>query len=116
MSAELTIDATSFSKYPMSEESVQIQLSSPFAGEVSDYTFKFKSDVPIRSGEKCFVKMTIPPELDFSQVDLNDILTKGMLVDAAGKKITKVSDSEIPSWVMLEGCDYTGDSENFEKD
>jgi len=58
--------------------------------------------------------MTIPPDLDFSQVDLNDISTMGMLVDAEGKKITKVSDSDIPSWVMLEGCEFTGDSDNFE--
>ena len=60
--------------------------------------------------------MTIPPELDFSQVDLNDISTRGMLVNAEGQMITKVSDSDIPSWVMLEGCQYTGDSENFEQD
>jgi len=69
----------------MTQDQVEVELSSPFAGEISDYKFKFKSALPIRTGEKCYVKITIPPELDFSSIDLNDISTSGMLVDVKGR-------------------------------
>lgn len=63
--------------------------------------------------------MTIPPEIDFSKVDINEIETSGMLVDKDGKAITKVYESNLPDWVMLEGCEYDptqGVSELYKQD
>ena len=57
----------------MKEDLVQIELSIPFAGEVSDYKVSFKSEIPITNGDKCFVNITLPPEIDFLKVDLNEI-------------------------------------------
>ena len=65
-SPDVSIDGSSFSKFPMAETEFSFDLSSPFAGEFSDYKISFKSNFASRDGEKCFVKMSIPPELDFS--------------------------------------------------
>jgi hypothetical protein len=70
------------------------------------------SELNIDSSSGCFIKYTFPGEIDATDLDLNAIEGKGMLVDSTGaislfssEDVKHNLDSgELPQWIALPGC------------
>lgn len=73
------------SAYELSSGSVSIQLSKPLVEFVSNFSISFTPDIEIDPSEGCWVKYTFPPEIDAQSMDLEEIVAKGMFVDASGQ-------------------------------
>ena len=68
----LSLDASSFTPQPLPQDSITIDVSKPYAHELSNYSISFIPGIPIDIESGCFVKYTFPKDINMSQLQIGN--------------------------------------------
>jgi hypothetical protein len=83
----ITLDGSGLQAKKLDDTLITYVLSSPYAGEVSSYTFTFDAQIPVDNIGKCYLKVQLPKEISIEEGATFE--ASGMLVDSNGKVNTE---------------------------